>query len=308
METALSGEDQLLEDLLARLREARFGEDLRCPRCGARAVQRWGSFSCRQRYRCLGCRRTFSDLTGTPAAYSKRLPLWEPYSRSLAEGLSVRRAAQRVGIHPATAFRWRHALLDELRRQDVDRLIDWIELDSLWFRYSEKGRRVTRRAQPPTVACQTPAGTAPACARPWELLGANVLVASDRRGHVVTTLVNVSTRPRINRQELDAVLARRAEAGTIKVLCADPLRFAPATFWPRPGQPRCVMATGRAGAMVRAYRCRFMEWMRRFRGVATRYLRNYLIWHRRVFRAGLEAVAAAVLRWPVGAAFANSPP
>jgi hypothetical protein len=61
--------------LLERVRSARFSRGPACPRCRGRWIQRWGQFAGRQRYRCRGCRRTFSDLTGTPAAYVKKLGL-----------------------------------------------------------------------------------------------------------------------------------------------------------------------------------------------------------------------------------------
>ena len=35
---------------------------------------------------------------------------------------------------------------------------------------------------------------------------------------------------------------------------------------------------------MRAYGARLKDWMQRFHGVATRYLSNYLLWHRVVDR------------------------
>lgn len=81
-----------------------------CPRCGSSCTVRWGRFSGRQRHRCRSCRRTFSDLTGTPLAYSKRLHLWPAFGACMAAGLSVRRTGRRLGIDKDTAFRWRHRL------------------------------------------------------------------------------------------------------------------------------------------------------------------------------------------------------
>jgi len=42
-----------------------------------------------------------------------------------------------------------------------------------------------------------------------------------------------------------------------------------------------------------------LSWIRRFRGVSTKYLANYLMWHRAVdvpYRLGIER---NVLRWPL---------
>src|SRR5690606_27212552 len=173
-----------LVHLLEELRTARFALGLHCPRCGCERVHRWGSFSGRQRYLCLGCKRTFSDLTRTPAAYSKKLLLWHDYGQCLAEGLSVRRAARRVRIHPATAFRWRHAMVGPLLDREPDeRLAAWIELCTLALPYSEKGRR--RRRTTENEARRRPAG---AVAPPaWAArLVARVLIACDRRGRTAT--------------------------------------------------------------------------------------------------------------------------
>lgn len=58
------------------LRAARWPRGLvLCPRCGGRStVHSKTARGNRRRYLCLECRRTFSDLTGTPFAQSK-LPL-----------------------------------------------------------------------------------------------------------------------------------------------------------------------------------------------------------------------------------------
>ena len=53
---------------------------------------------------------------------------------------------------------------------------------------------------------------------------------------------------------------------------------------------------------VNAYHGRFKEWMRRFKGVATSYLPNYLEWFRALDRnARAAARPASLLALPVGA-------
>jgi transposase-like protein len=249
-----------------------------CPRCGATSLQGWGSFRGRRRYRCNGCRRTFSDLTGTPAAYCKKLALWGRYARCLAHGLSVRRAAAQVHVHPSTAFRWRHAMLDGLRAADRERLSGWIALHSLRFPYSEKGRR--------DVAA--PRARAPA--RLWTGAdGVNVLVACDRRGRVVTAVAERSWAWRIGTDALARALAARLHGRPI--LTAREPKHGPAgrlarrrglTFHSARGpRAEAVRVYARVDHAV-AYGWRLQDWMRRFCGVATRYLPNYLVWHRAV--------------------------
>jgi len=293
-----------LAHLLEELRAARFALGLHCPRCGCGRVHRWGSFSGRQRYLCLGCKRTFSDLTRTPAAYSKKLLLWRGYGQCMAEALSVRRAARRVQIHPATAFRWRHALLGALLQREPDeRLAGWIELCSLALPYSEKGRR--RRRMTVNGARRRPA--APVAPEAWTArLVARVLIACDRRGRTATGTAGIGAAARIPSHEIERILHGRVD-GPAQIVAADgPL--SPAATAARRAGWRFHDARARAGVRprslvhvhaARAYGARLLDWLDRFRGVATRYLPNYLAWHNVLDRQWRRLVQVEVLRWPM---------
>lgn len=282
--------------LLASVREARFSHGLRCPRCGSAACIRWGSFRGRLRYRCRDCRRTFNDLTGTPFAYTKRLAYWAPYAAAMARSDTVRHAAKRVGIHPSTAFRWRHRLLAALRDQDREELRGWIELGSAWFAYSEKGR--------------TPAGHPPRRRGLDEIFartdyGVNVLLACDRSGGVVTGVIGRTNRRRVSADDLEVALTGRL-ARDVTLLAADGWFGGPSIFADRLGRPFIDTRPRRRGASplahVRAtfiYNVRLMAWIERFRGVATRYLRNHLLWHRLLDRQYRLGFALLAFQWPL---------
>lgn len=283
-------------ELLGALRGARFLDTPSCPRCGCAKVHRWGTFSGRQRYKCVdGCGRTFSDLTGTPAAYSKKLLQWPAYGRCMEEGLSVRATANRLGLHPSTAFRWRHRLLGWLAAHDDEPLTGWVELDLVRFVESRKGERALERA--PRRRAVTP--------QEWfRTPRANVAVAVDRAGHAVTALVQgVGQGEEVARllTFLDGRL--RPPAGTCQLISSQRqiLSWAvsasslpgPFHYMPRTRSPMAGVA------LVRDYGRRLRQWVRRFRGVATRYLPNYLIWHRMADEPFRHALADVVLRWPL---------
>jgi transposase-like protein len=82
-----------------------------CPRCGNERCYRHGFANDLQRYRCCACGRTFNDLTGTPLARLRLKAKWLAYSQVMLDLLPVRKAADRVGVHRNTAFRWRHRFL-----------------------------------------------------------------------------------------------------------------------------------------------------------------------------------------------------
>src|SRR4051794_27887652 len=67
------------------------------PRCGGDAC-RWGRRDGMQRYRCRRCRKTFNPLTGAPLARLGRRPAWLGYAEALRDGLSVRKAAKKLGV------------------------------------------------------------------------------------------------------------------------------------------------------------------------------------------------------------------
>jgi len=288
-----------LDPLLARLRSGRFVEGIRCPRCGARRTHRWGTFKARQRYRCLPCGRTFSDLTASPAAYVKKLELWPAYAVQLAKGVSLRRAAVELGIHPSTAFRWRHAILRALQESDPEALVGWIEVASRRFVPSEKGsRHLTRPAR--RRACRPGQRNRPR----W----GHILVGCDRMGHCVTSIA-LPTRSRTpDARAIAGLLGDRTprrpvvleEAGRFGAAA----RFArerggifhDARRTPGRGTRRALRHIDTATGYLSRYAC----WMERFRGVATRYIANYLIWHRIVDRCLRQGMEETALRWRVG--------
>lgn len=106
------------EELLGRIRAARWAQGLRCPRCSS---PRCGLFmrqdaSGRRKLRCLACGRAFNDLTGTPLART-HLPLsaWHRAARLMLQGEpSCAELSVRLGVKISTAWRVRRALRQAL--------------------------------------------------------------------------------------------------------------------------------------------------------------------------------------------------
>lgn len=83
------------------LRQARWPNGIACPYCGQRRVTTHSKSAeaAWRRYLCLGCRRTFTDLTGTPFA-GTNLPLgtWFRCLRLLGERRSRSELAKEIGV------------------------------------------------------------------------------------------------------------------------------------------------------------------------------------------------------------------
>lgn len=283
-------------EVLEVLRDARFSHGVACPRCSSERVQRWGSFSGRQRYKCGGCRRTFSDLTGTPAAYLKRIELLPAYAFCMRRTLTIRGAARTLGVHPSTAFRWRHRFLGPLASAQAPELSGWIEVRSEWMPHSRKGERFDDRA---------PRTRGPVYYRTrYSGPRAVVLLACDRLGRVATDVM-ITHGPRAEGPDDIARLLAGRVMGHATLTSSDG-RFGPVARLARRegwGFEESGFGWPAHDRTARGYSLRFRRWLPRFHGVATRYLVNYLSWHRHVDLPRRRGLEATLLRWPSGAGF-----
>lgn len=256
-----------------RFRQVRFRHGLFCPRCGDTDVHRWGSFGWRRRYRCLGCRRTFSDFTGTPLAYLKRVELWEPYCIMALATATVRQSARHLGVHPSTSFRWRHRLLARLLETEPGDLSGRISVDLAWLPHSDKGaRRLPRPARRTAFTGMS-----------WETRIAWILVACDDSGRAIGTRLGPA-RPGL--ADVFGVLQDRVSGGTtllgrsnlwgLLARAANRLGLA----FEREFYVHAHLRPRTEAERARAYLLRWKSWTRRFRGIATKYVDHYLVWFR----------------------------
>ena len=127
--------------LNTEIKESRFSKGQMCPHCRSNSVKKNGKASERQRYFCKSCRKSFSEFSMSPLAYSK-LPLdkWVAYAKGMVLGFSIRKNAKEVGVGVKTSFYMRHKILDCIRVfmgiGDVDGLV---EMDETFFALSYKG-------------------------------------------------------------------------------------------------------------------------------------------------------------------------
>lgn len=245
-----------------------------CPHCHCQRVQRCGSASGLQRWRCSACRRSFNALTNTPLARLRKKAAWLAYLQCVLDSRTVRAAAQLVGVHRTTSFRWRHRFVPGAARKRPARLEGMVEADETYMLESQKGSRHLTR--PPRrrggVAGRRGIGREHEC----------LLVARDR-----------------GRQTLDfhagrgPASAARLDACLRPVLAPDVLLISDAAAAYRVFAASAGIAHEavnlRAGIRARGaihlnnvngWHARFKTWLKRFNGIASRYLVNYSGWQR----------------------------
>ena len=271
----------------------RAEESLTCPHCQVAHVQRWGRESGIQRYRCCDGHRTFNALTGSPLAGLKCREAWADYAKAMIDGCSLRSAARRSGVHLSTAFCWRHRLLERPAQEQDTELHNIVEADETYFLESFKGRRQLPRP------ARHRGGSAAKRGLSAEQIP--VLVVEDREGHHFDAVV-----PKVDLPTISCLLAQVLAPDAL--LCSDGASVYRATAHQFSLAHESINVT--AGQYVRqqvfhvqhvnAYDSRLKQWIRRFNGVATNYLPNYLGWRRLIERSAGQFTPEIFLRHAVG--------
>ncbi|MFS2213789.1 IS1595 family transposase [Telluria sp. Tellsp104] len=213
-------------------------------------------------------------MTGTPLARLRKKELWLPYLQCVLESRTVRDAAQVVGVHRTTSFRWRHRFVPGAMRDRPATLSAIVEADETYRLESQKGARNLTRPPRKRGGVAKRRGIS----REHDCL----LIARDRSGR---TLDFHTGRGQVTVGQLHECLK--------PVLQDDALLITDGAivyqhFAEQAGithEAVNVKAGDRArGAIhiqnVNSWHSRFKSWLVRFRGVASRYLIHYSGWQR----------------------------
>lgn len=259
-----------------------------CPHCRSTRVVRNGHAHGLQRYKCRACKRSFNALTGTPLARLCHKSKWLAQAEALRDGLSIKKAAAKLQVAPSTAFRWRHRFLALPKTVRARVLGGIVEADQTYFLHSMKGqrqlaRRLRRRGgkaakrglskeQVPVLVARDRAGAT-----------ADFVLEADSKAHVVATLKPILA--------TDAILC--TDAAAMLAAAAKEIGIAHRPVNVSAGQ-RVVTGVYHI-QNVNAYDSRLKTWMRRFHGVATKYLDSYLGWFRTLDRYAGNMLKPALL-------------
>jgi transposase-like protein len=254
-----------------------------CPHCAGGEIVAWGQANGLARFHCKGCGRTFNALTKTPMARLRKKDRWLDHAQAMIEGRSLVKTAELCGVHPSTAFRWRHRFLGSPAADKPRTLSGIVEADETFVLESFKGRRsdLPRKARKRGGLARHPG-----------LYQENIpiLVARDRRGATFDAVL-----PQVDSASIGAALAGvitpsnhlvcdggRAIAAFARK-AKIPLHAVPAPGKPAPEAPHLHINN------VNAYHSRLKQWLARFNGVATKNLPNYLGWRRALEAWGDQA-------------------
>lgn len=245
-----------------------------CPHCDCHHLHHHGQASGLQRWKCQGCGKTFNILTGTPLARLRMKGKWIDNAKAMLNGHCLRRTATDVKIHRNTAFRWRHRFLKYPQQAQNKDLSGIAECDATRFYYSEKGSRNLDRSPRKRGGDKVGPGKSrnmvhAISVRDRSGLGADRVARGSQTESACDLFIN-HLRP-------DTLLITDG----CKDLCSAARKRDANSHLALPAlEGRGLKGSPFNIQTINAFHSNLKTWIARFNGVATKYLANYLGWHR----------------------------
>jgi transposase-like protein len=237
-----------------------------CPRCRCEYVTKAGVHNGRQVYKCKNCKYQFRETAKSLVYHLHKYPLILDYLKCMLEGKSLRACASEVGISLPTSFRWRHKILAAIQGLEGGINFSGItETDELLLQYSEKGRRYKTLEEKEQAMKTVHPNVA-------------VLVMTDREGNL---LFKHTGENKVQNSQIKEELKRRVSENNL--ICFKPNDEFKQAIMESPSKKVIVRRKTKGLAIYSVNVAEkkitnFLVWMMRFRGVATKYLQNYLMW------------------------------
>lgn len=275
------------DSLMSMMKDGRHAEGIRCPKCGTFHIGPHGKYKENPRYICYDCGKTFS-LTSNSIfhKHKKSIDTYLKYIRLMMLRVPIKKAGKMCGISETTSFIWRHKFLDTLQKlADEVKVGGIVEADETYIKLSFKGSRLIHR-KPHRRGND----------REFEGLSEEFVCipcAVDRNKHATTetlgTIAKATNLASPKVRHLKNLFEDRIVPDSI--LCTDKK----SEYVPLANQMNLNLLQFKAGrkdtAVIRSsmgtfhinnvnnYHSRFKGFIHPFRGVATKYINNYLNWH-----------------------------
>ena len=250
-----------------------------CPHCQSKHFVKNGKKCGNQMYLCRNpeCKKSFVEQTGTILYGSQKgIDVWEKYIHCMIEKYPLRTCAKICGISLQTAFYWRHKILGALQNMmDEVELDGIVQADETYSTISYKGNHKTFKLPRPAYKRGTKASK-----RGISREQVCVPCGVNLDGLSIAKVSNLG-RPRL--KDLQKVLNGKIAKDSVFV--TDSLRsYQKLSFDMNLSHiriPRRKFAVGTFNIQtINSYHSRLKNMIiHRFKGVATKYLNNYLVYH-----------------------------
>ncbi len=243
-----------------------------CVHCNSEDTYKRGRIKGIQRYSCKLCKKYWMSTHGTSLAGLHKRNLWKTYIRVFESGYSIRKAAKEVGICIQTSFRWRHRLLASISCF-LPKMVSGIsECNDIQMPKSYKGQRRVQQT--------FPKGKTPSLTENREMISILTSVSRNKQ----TAISNVIGASKVKAEHIQQIFRDNVEPGSILITRSsncyksldqlDTIKHISIEPSKRPGKKNLIHVE-----FVQKNQLSFKTFLLPFRGVATKYLQNYLNWH-----------------------------
>lgn len=238
----------------------------KCPHCGTKEVIKFGFYKGHQRYRCKNndCGKIFTKQTQNPFRHSKKFKEnLDKYYELFQKGLTIRQCAEKLNITIVTSFFWRHRILYDLKYINyVEKLSNYAELTRVVITENFKGDRSKIGKEKDKISIVNGIN------KDIEIIS---IVAA--RNHLGITQLRENIAPRIDKRAYAvAFLDGRLQAFSDKHNEINKITVKKYDIEP----------------VDKIYSIKVKKWLKRFYGVATKYIDHYLSWRAYEYKKNFE--------------------
>ncbi|HEH5237354.1 IS1595-like element ISCco3 family transposase [Campylobacter jejuni] len=248
-----------------------------CPHCKSSKFVKNGTSRGTRRFLCRECGKSFTTTNNTIFANGKKdLSVWQKYIHCMIEKYPLRKTAEICGVSLPTAFAWRHKILDALQEmQEQVKLDGVVEADETFVPLSFKGhhksfnlpRLAKHRGEPATRRGLSKEQVCVTCC--VNLDGLSISKISNLGKPKLKDLEKVLS-GKINQDSVFVTDSFRAYLKLSNDMELNHIRI-----------PRNKYSNGAFNIQViNSYHSRLKAMLTyNFKGVSTKYLNNYLVYH-----------------------------
>jgi len=243
-----------------------------CPHCKSNDIYGHGVYKGRKRFKCKDCKKTFNDYTGTAISGIKKTEEFNKYISLVVESVTIRKASSIIGVNMKTVFDWRHKLLSSMSSMNGQAFSGIVECDDKQLDINNKGdRKLNRKPYKRPSDRETKRGVSND--------KISIMVATDRKGNPTMQIAKVG--------RIDAGCVEKTIGGYIStdnILCSDSNPSIIAWAKEKKLEHHTFIASKHVKDKcyhvqhVNSIDSFYERWIRRFNGVATKYLNQYLNW------------------------------
>jgi transposase-like protein len=248
-----------------------------CPHCKSAKFYKRGIRNNNQSFQCRECLKYFSNRTGTAFCYIKKTDKLQEFIECMDNSLTLDQTCSKIGISKQTSFDWRHKVLSGLKSQEVDKLGDVVECDELELPISEKGSQtLTRKARKRGTDFKRNDGGK------TNITTIQVVTAIDREG---MTCVNAVKSKRITGAQIKKAIGNKLLKNSTLITDEHPsyVKFIKETKGIKHKRVNSKVHVNPEDKTVHVqrvnnYHMQFRGFLKRFKGVSSKYLQNYIYW------------------------------